>query len=156
MVRTLWDQMREMQERIDSLFADFFTGEPWSGRAEGLLTGPNTCVPAMNYRHALTDIREDDKEYVATVELPGVEKGDIHVNATEDGVEIKVEKKDEQQSEDKKGITRMERSYAGFYRFISTPGADPSKVKAHYKNGILELRIPRSEKRAKGQLVKVE
>lgn len=157
MVRTLWDQMREMQEQMDSLFADFFTREPWTGRTTGLLTGPDSSVPSTRYRQALTDVHETEKEFVATVELPGVEKKDIQINATEDSVEIKVEKKDEQKSEDKKkGITRLERSYAGFYRRISTPGADPSKVKASYKNGVLELHIPRQEKKAVGHVVKVE
>ncbi len=153
MTRTLWDSMRELQERMDSLFAEFFTRDPWG--SAGMLEGPR-ALPVTNYRQAIADISETDKEVIATVELPGVDKRDIKVEATDDGIEIRVERKDERE-EKKKGMYRLERSYAGFYRHIPLPdGVNVEKTKASYKNGVLELRVPKSEERRKTKLISVD
>lgn len=136
-----------MREQMDSLFESFtpeVVGRP-------LLAGPD--VPATNYRQALSDVYEEDDEVVAKLELPGVDKKDIKVNATEDGIDVQVERKDELEKKEK-GVTRYERSYSGFYRHLSLPGADTSKAEASYKDGVLELRMPKSEK--SGKLIDVK
>ena len=154
---SIWDEMRRMQEQMDSMFEGFFNNEDLIGGGTNLLGGPSTAVEKSNYRQALTDITETDKEVIATVELPGVEKGDIKINATEEGVEIKVEKKDERKEEDKKkGIYRLERSYSGFYRYIPAPdGVDVQNISASYKNGVLELKMPKEESKKKAKQIPV-
>ncbi|MBW2988193.1 Hsp20/alpha crystallin family protein, partial [Candidatus Woesearchaeota archaeon] len=94
-----------------------------------------------------------------TVELPGINKEDIKVRATEDGLEIRAEKKEEIKQEDKRrGIYRQERTYSGFYRFIPLPeGVDTSKIQATYKNGVLELKVPKPKQRQeKGVEIKIK
>ncbi|RME31797.1 Hsp20/alpha crystallin family protein [Candidatus Woesearchaeota archaeon] len=150
----IWDDLRRMQSEMERLFGDLFAREAWGGVPQ--LTGPGTDIVSSNYRQALMDLSETDSELVATVELPGVEKKDIQINATDDGVEIKVEKKDEKE-EKKKGMYRLERSYAGFYRFIPVPdGVDIDNIKASYKNGVLELRMPKVESKRKAKRISVD
>ncbi|MCB9362085.1 Hsp20/alpha crystallin family protein [Candidatus Woesearchaeota archaeon] len=126
-------QMRKMQRQMDDLFRDF--GEP------GLLMGPKDVVQS-EFRSPLSDIWEEKDKIHAKIEIPGVDKKDIQINATEHDIEVKVEKKEEKKTE-KKGMYRYERSYSGFYRKFTLPHTiDPDKIQAEYKDGILELSAP--------------
>lgn len=148
---TIWDEMQRIQDEMDSLFGQFFGHDAW-GMGRPLLAGPATAPGAKelmptSYRTPLADVWETDKEIKASIEIPGIDKQDIQIHATDGGLEVSVEKKDEHKEEDKKrGIYRFERSYQGFYRFISLPeSADKDKIDASYRNGVLELRIPKRE-----------
>ncbi|MEM4711108.1 MAG: Hsp20/alpha crystallin family protein [Candidatus Woesearchaeota archaeon] len=154
---TIWDEMRRMQEQMDALF-DYFFAESRDRRYPLLEAPTSTELMSTNYRKPLLDMTETDKEVIATIELPGVEKEDIQINATEDNIEIKVEKKDEKKEEDKKkGIYKLERSYAGFYRCIPTPeNVDVENINATYKNGVLELKMPKIETKKKGKQISVK
>ena len=85
---TIWDEMRRIQDEMDRMFESFFRNEPFGwGSSTPLLTGPSsTAVQTSNYRQPLADIWETDKEVIATVELPGIDKQDIKIHATEDGI----------------------------------------------------------------------
>ncbi|RME78127.1 Hsp20/alpha crystallin family protein [Candidatus Woesearchaeota archaeon] len=154
---TLWDELRRMQEEMDRLFGSFLDATP-QGDLGAYALMPGTAVEKSNYRKALADITQTDKEIIATVELPGVNKEDIEINATDEGVEIKVEHKEENKEENKKkGTYWFERSYAGFYRYIPLPdGADTQNIDASYKNGVLELRIPKKEDKKKSKRIAVK
>ncbi len=81
-------------------------------------------------------IKEDDREIVVRAELPGFEENEIDVQINK-VLTIKAEKqqKDEQHEE-----------YRNFYRSIALPsGVDAAKARAAYRNGVLELHIPRAE-----------
>ncbi|MGM5485175.1 MAG: Hsp20/alpha crystallin family protein [Nanobdellota archaeon] len=141
---SIWDDMERMHRHMDKMFGNFFD------RNEGMLPGPEG---SDSYRNPLTDVWETDNEVVSRIEMPGVNKDDIEINATDDSVEIKVEKKDEYEQEDKKsGTYRMERKCAGFYRSIPMPNADTSQAEASYKDGVLELRAPKKEESKKKQI----
>lgn len=103
------------------------------------------------------DLYETDHEIVSLIELPGVTKEDIKVSSTDDGVEIKVEKRAEEKEVDpKKGFYRMERSYSGFYRYVPMPkNADLSKLDASYKEGILELKVPKLDLKPEKREIKI-
>lgn len=141
---SIWDEMRRMQEEMDSLFDQFLTREPLGT----MLPSSQTQAPATGgYRQPLSDMWETDDEIVATLEVPGVDKEDIDVTATDNGIEVKVESKSEEEQEDEdKNTYRYERRYSGFYRYIRLPeAADTDNIDASYKNGVLELRIPKKE-----------
>lgn len=90
------------------------------------------------------DIVEDDKQYVVELDLPGLDKDDIVVEATDGGsLVVKVDRKAEQ--EEKKGnYIRRERRTSRFYRaFDFDSDADLSSVEATYRNGVLRLGIPK-------------
>jgi HSP20 family protein len=103
------------------------------------------------------DITEDDKEYLIKAEIPEVNKNDVKV-AVQDGVlSIQGERKQEKEEKGKR-FHRVERSYGKFVRSFSVPDdAVEDKVRAEFKEGMLFVHLPKSEKaRTKAIEVKVE
>jgi HSP20 family protein len=94
-----------------------------------------------------TDIYESKKEYVFKVELPGIKKEDIKIEVKDDILTIKGERKEEK--EVKKDDYHKIESYSGsFSRSFHIPkGIDEKKIKAELKDGILELKVPKSEEK---------
>jgi len=86
-------------------------------------------------REPLTDIIEGDEDVAITVELPGVEKEDIDLNATNEAIEIKVD--------------TPQRKY---HKKLALPcDVIPKTTKATYKNGILDIVLKRREKKKPGE-----
>ena len=138
MKKTIWDEMKRMQRRMNRLWRGF-DENPWELNEEDL----------SGYRRPQVDARERENEFIIAVELPGVDKKDIEVNADESGVTIKVEKKSEEK-EEKEGEYRYEKSYSGFYRRIPLPeNADFENIYAEYKEGVLKLKILKLKKKVK-------
>ncbi len=103
----------------------------------------------------LVDITEDEKEYVIKAELPEVKKDGIKV-AVENGIlSITGERKFEKEEKNKK-YHRVERAYGSFLRTFHVPDdADAAKVQAEFKDGVLFVHIPKSEK-AKPKQIEVK
>jgi HSP20 family protein len=101
------------------------------------------------------DILEDEKEVHVKAELPGLEEKDVEVNLTDGRLTIRGEKKEE--TEDKgKDYWHKESRYGSFTRVITLPeGIDAEKVDAHFKNGVLDITLPRLEE-AKEKVKKIE
>jgi len=80
-------------------------------------------------REPLTDVFQDTDNVRLYVELPGVEKTDIQLNVTQGRAEIKAK---------------------NFYKAIDLPTShvESDKAKANYKNGVLEVTIPKTKKTA--------
>ncbi|MEM4625237.1 MAG: Hsp20/alpha crystallin family protein [Candidatus Pacearchaeota archaeon] len=147
MIPNIFEEIRRLQREIDRSFNDF-----WDSESYRSLPDYTTKRNGLLMRSPLTDLEETDKELIVKFEIPGVDKKDIQLNVTEDRVEVKVEKKQEFKVE-KKGFYREERSYRGFYRSIPLPvEVIPEKAKAKYKDGILEVTIPKSEIKKKNQI----
>ena len=88
-----------------------------------------------------------DGEIAIKAELPGVEKKDLDVSLTEDSVTIKGSTRHEQK-EEKGDYYRCEISRGEFSRTVALPAAvDTTKAKASFKDGMLELVIPKTEAR---------
>ncbi len=91
------------------------------------------------------DIYEEGDDLVLKAELPGLNKEDIEVKITEDYITISGEKKKEEKIEEK-NYYRYERSYGTFSRTFRLPvEVQTDKAKAKFENGLLEIRIPKSE-----------
>ncbi|MCZ7361792.1 MAG: Hsp20/alpha crystallin family protein [Candidatus Methanoperedens sp.] len=121
-----------------------------------LLPGERTTTGAIEkYRKPFIDLVETDKEVIATVEMPGLDKGDIKINLTEDKLEISAETKYEEEKKEK-GYVYKERRSGSYYRTISLPSSiDSDNSKASYNNGILQITMPKKEIKKKTPL-KVE
>ena len=106
----------------------------------------NKLEPKKNeFRQPLTDLRETNNDFVATIEIPGVDKKDIQLNISENSLEIKVEKKSEMKIAENNGFIRSERFFSNFYRSMNLPSEIiPEKARANYKNGILEIILPKA------------
>jgi len=78
------------------------------------------------------------------LEIPGIDKDKIQLNATEDAIEISGGQSEEESNEDKGDNYRYnERSYKSFYRSIPIPEEIlSSKITARMNNGILQIEIP--------------
>jgi HSP20 family protein len=101
------------------------------------------------------DIFEDDQAFVVKADLPGLEIKDIDLQIQENILTLKGERRMEKEVE-KDRYLRIERSYGSFQRSFTLPNiVDPEKVKARFKDGVLEIRIPKLEK-AKPKQIQVE
>jgi HSP20 family protein len=101
------------------------------------------------------DVIEDDKEYLITAELPDVKKEDVKVAVEKGILTISGERKLEKEEKDKK-FHRIERAYGTFVRTFTVPDdAEAEKIKAEFKDGLLKVHIPKSEK-AKPKQIEVK
>ncbi|MCL5023523.1 MAG: Hsp20/alpha crystallin family protein [Nitrospirae bacterium] len=95
------------------------------------------------------DIYEEGNELVVKADLPGCKKEDIKIDIVENLMTITGEKKREEKASGE-DYYRFERFHGSFTRTFELPiGMDTAKAKAHYENGVLEVRIPKSEEAAK-------
>src|SRR6266852_1255236 len=93
----------------------------------------------------LVDITEDEKEYLIRSELPDMKKEDVRLTVENEVLAISGERKIEKEEKGKK-YHRVERADGSFVRSFSLPeDADGSKVSADYKDGVLKVRLPKSE-----------
>ena len=92
------------------------------------------------------DINETDKEVTLDVELPGLEKKDVTVEVRDNTLTISGERTNEKKTDDKY-CRRVERHYGKFERTFSlSDEVDANKISAKYKNGVLSLALPKTEK----------
>jgi len=91
----------------------------------------------------VVDIEEKEKEYVVTVELPGVRKDDVKINLKDNVLTVSGEKKSEKKI-DEKNYHQTERIFGSFQRCFRLPElVDQEKIAADFKNGILNVAIPK-------------
>ncbi len=101
------------------------------------------------------DIFEDGDDVVVKAEAPGMKKEDMDVKIEGDTITVTGEKKTEEKVE-KKDYYRLERSYGSFCRSFRLPtDVQADKAKATFKDGVLEVRVPKTEE-AKKKAKKVE
>ncbi len=105
--------------------------------------------------YPLLDISETYNNIIVKAELPGIAPKDVDVSTSGDILTIKGEKKEEKEQKGKH-FHRVERSYGSFSRTISLPkSVNIDAVKAEYKNGILEINLPKIEE-AKARKIEVK
>lgn len=90
------------------------------------------------------DIFEDGNDVVVKAEVPGMRKDDIDVNLTQDTITISGQKAAEEKVE-RKDFYRLERTFGSFTRKLRLPAdIQTEKARASFKDGVLEVRIPKS------------
>ena len=117
---------RNMMRAWDNFEKNFF-GD-WSGMMTGFRT----------------DIIDKGDKYVLEAELPGFEKGDIHIDLDGDMLTIRAEHNSEEEKKHHKYV-RQERSYSSYSRSFRIADVKPDEISAEYKNGVLELVMPKKE-----------
>jgi len=94
------------------------------------------------------DIYEEGGDVVLKAEIPGMKKDEIHVDINEKAITISGEKKKEEKVE-KKDYVRLERSYGSFARTFALPAeVQTEKARATFKDGVLEVRVPKTAEAA--------
>ena len=101
------------------------------------------------------DVKETDKEFRVSVELPGVAEEDIEVDVDDDLLTVRAEKKEEREI-DRADQHVTERRFGVFQRSIRLPqSVDAQTVKATLDNGVLQIAIPKSERQTSKRRVAV-
>jgi len=137
-----WDpfeEMQKMQREMNRMFSSYHGKMP-AGRQ-----------PAM-------DMMDKGDELIVIIDLPGMKKEDIQIDCTEKYLQITAGEKEETE-EKQEGYYFSERSASSFSRGISLPvEVIPEKAKSTFKNGVLEIHLPKkeAEKEKKGHKIKVE
>ena len=140
---TTWDS------EMDRMMGDFFgrSMRPWWSarwlRGEDEISAP------------VVDVYEEKDEVVVKAELPGLDKKDIEVKISDSQLTLKGQKKQEEEIE-QENYYRRERSFGAFLRSVELPtNVRADKVKASFKNGVLEVRVPKTAE-AKTKTIKVK
>jgi HSP20 family protein len=124
-------------------FGDFFSAPLLWRRGEASpfprSSDASLWVPAM-------DIVEGSDHYTITVELPGASKDDVTVECHENLLTIKGEKRSERE-EDEGHHHYTERTYGRFSRSVRLPSDAAEDVEATFKDGVLNVEIPKIEAR---------
>jgi HSP20 family protein len=141
-----WDPFRELEEVSDRLNRMFARPAVRANGKETMIVADWTPT---------VDISETDGEYQIKAEIPDVRKEDVKVTLEDGVLTIQGERKQEKEEKGKK-YHRIERSYGSFVRSFSLPDViDEEKVKAEFKDGVLNLHLPKSEK-AKPKAIEVK
>lgn len=143
---TVSEPKRELQkyssqfEEMERIFNDFFQKRffvpSWI---------PHFKFPELADVSTAVDMFEEGDNLVIKAELPGMKKEDINVDLKDDVITISGEKKSEEKTE-RKDFHRVERSFGSFTRRLRLPvEIKADKVEASFKDGVLEIKMPKSE-----------
>jgi HSP20 family protein len=163
-------ELMRMQRRLDNLmdqtFADFpipgfgnvgnlpmigqgTTGTRGRGRGQG--AGQLTIARPLADWHPVCDVKENDKELTVHAELPGVEKDKVKLDINQNILTISGERNVVGRKENDR-YHATERTYGYFSRSIALPdGVDPSTINATFKDGVLEVVVPKPTKAVSGR-----
>jgi HSP20 family protein len=118
-----------MREEFKTLFDRFFGGWP-------------TPLEPETARFWNLEMEETEKEVMVRAEAPGFEAEEFHVEVRGDTLMLKAEHKHEKKEKEKE-YEYAERKYE---RYVTLPASvAPEKVEAVYRNGVLEVRLPKTE-----------
>ncbi|KTD61318.1 heat shock protein, Hsp20 family [Legionella santicrucis] len=119
---------------IGSLLDNFFKGQ----QLDASFVDTSSWAPPV-------DIKEEKNRFLVLADIPGVNKEDIQISLEHNVLTLRGERHFEK-TEKKEGYTRVERSQGQFYRRFSLPQtADDAKISAKYKQGVLEISIPKKQ-----------
>jgi HSP20 family protein len=99
------------------------------------------------------DVAEKNGAYLVTAEIPGVKKEDIHVSVDGAQVTLEAEVKQEREAGKDERVLHVERLYGKATRSFTLPAElDEAKVEAKYRDGLLELTLPKKAAAARKQI----
>lgn len=137
------DMFNQLHRELNRAFDDVWTGHL-----------ANVAAPASVLR---LDVKEDDKAFTVTADMPGLDGRDVDVTFNEGQLTIRGEKKVER--DEKKDTWHVtERSYGSFARQLSIPtNIDSDKIEAKFENGVLNITLPKMpNEQAKSRKIEVK
>jgi len=137
-------ELEEMQTRLNHLFSEVPARRP---ETDQLFFAD--WAPAV-------DVQETDAEYLIKAELPEVKKEDVKIEVLEGVLTIEGARTQEKEEKGKK-FHKVERSYGKFVRQFAMPQAvDAAKVQAEFKDGVLNVHLPKIPVAAKPKGIEVK
>ncbi len=153
LIRWGWDPFKEMEKEMQDL-TDRFSRmlSRWPSRS----SGTREALMVADWSPTV-DISETDDEYLVKAEIPEVDRKDVKVTVQDGLLTIQGERKQEKEEKGKR-FHRVERAYGTFLRTFDMPdGVDEEKLRAEFKDGMLLVHLPKTEKaKTKAIEVKVE
>lgn len=129
-----WKEMDTFSDRINRFFDGSLVPSLWTNEENSL----------SNWKPA-ADIYDQDDKIVIKAELPGVDKKDLHVDLKDNILSLEGERNSEKEVKEE-NYYRKERVYGKFARsFVLPNGVEPEKIKAEFKDGVLNIEIPKPE-----------
>lgn len=128
---------------LNNWFDDNFFNTP-------VMAQTTTTAPAVN-------VKEDNKQYVMEVAVPGLKKEQVNMSIDKDGyLTLSIENKNEQKDENKKEhYLRREFSYTSYRQSYALPdNVDADKIEANVADGVLKVVLPKVEKKEEKEDVK--
>ena len=128
---------------LNNWFDDNFFNTP-------IMAQTTTTAPAVN-------VKEDNKQYVMEVAVPGLKKEQVNMSIDKDGyLTLSIENKNEQKDENKKEhYLRREFSYTSYRQSYALPdNVDADKIEANVADGVLKVVLPKVEKKEEKEDVK--
>ncbi len=138
-----WDpfsEMQQMQDRMNRLFRDSFRrSSPFMSPAASQMT---------SFFEPDLDIQDKKDHYIMTLDIPGMDKNKINIEATDHAIVISGERNyQSEEQDDEQGFYRMERRFGSFSRPLPLPeDATSEGIDAKYEKGVLEIKIPKASK----------
>jgi HSP20 family protein len=133
-------EVGRLRGELDRMFEEYSTLNPFR-----YFFREGDWVPAI-------DVSESDSEIVVYAEVPGMEADEIDISIAGRVLTIKGETQ-QKHEEKEKNYHRIERRHGSFSRSLELPGDVVAKdVKAKYKNGVLKLNLPKTEKQAQKKI----
>ena len=146
-----WELMRRMSEEMNQLFESLGGARTAPARQPG--SSEFGMAAPMLVPHIEVEQRGGD--LVVRADLPGLKAEDINISVDRGMLTLSGERRQENR-EEREGFIRSEISYGTFYRTIPLPeGADENRVAATFRNGVIEITIPVTE-REQGRKVQVQ
>ena len=128
-MRGPWQTHHRLDRICDSFFSD-----------TQLERSPESC----NWSPRV-DVEETDKALVLRADLPGLDKKDMHINVEDNRLTIRGERKSQSEEKDA-NFHRVERTYGTFTRSFTLPATVlADQMEASYRDGVLEVVIPKAE-----------
>ncbi|HEY5469762.1 MAG TPA: Hsp20/alpha crystallin family protein, partial [Bacteroidales bacterium] len=119
-------------------FRPFFMSNFFDDDFLPALSNRTSSMPSVN-------IREDDKNYILDLAVPGIDKNDLKIDINEDVLTVSSENRVEKE-ENKDDYKRKEFSYSSFCRSFYVPeNVNRDKIEANYKDGVLTVALPKQE-----------
>jgi HSP20 family protein len=119
---------------FDELFNEF---------SKGFFVRPFSMPEGAESKMKL-DVKEDEKAYTIRADIPGVKKEDIQVDVDANAVTVRAEMKQEKEEKKDQKVIYSERNYGMVSRSFSLPAeVDANGAKAEYKDGVLNLVLPK-------------
>lgn len=129
----VWGPMEEivqMQDMLNNMFRESSFGERWS---EAGILAP------------LVDVKDEGSDILVTTDLPGVEKGDVDLDVSDNRLTISATRSANNEEKDE-GYLRRERAYSSFSRTVTLPDAVTTDgAKAKLENGVLTVSLPKMQ-----------
>jgi HSP20 family protein len=145
--RARWNPFKERDE-LESRVATLLAAR------EATANGGQEALTVTQWS-PLVDITEDEKEYLIQAELPDMKKEDVRLRVENDVLTISGDRKFEKEEKGRK-YHRIERAYGSFVRSFSlSENADGRNVTADFKDGMLQVHLPKSVK-AKSKAVEIK